>query len=65
MPNSEPVCPKCGYHILQEIDCTDIENNISEIICHCIGWCPHCDAVFKYKNIFKHHHVEVNQTPED
>ena len=60
----ESVCPICGGS-LTEIDCYDTTFNLDEAIRYCVGECPNCEKEFQYREIFRFHHVEVNDTPED
>lgn len=60
----EPVCPICGCS-LNEIDCFDTSFDFDEVVRYCVGECPACEKEFQYKELFRFHHVEVNETPEN
>ena len=60
----EPVCPICG-DTLTENECYDFTADESEAIRFCVGECPSCGKEFQYRDIFRFHHCEVDNTPEN
>jgi hypothetical protein len=60
----KPTCPICN-DTLTEIECYDITFEIDEAIRFCVGECSSCNKEFQYRDIFRYHHCEVDDTPEN